>query len=248
VETKVYGEDLIDTRNNKTYKTVVIDGKTWMAANLNWEPTSPKGLTKCYAEGGGNGEDEWLLPEAAKPNCEKFGRLYDWVTAMDLSKNCNTSSCGQQVNAKHQGVCPKGWHIPSRIEWNALKDHISDVIWWNYEDEDYDWDVGTKLKATSGWKAHSVYGNGVDTYGFNAIGSGYCANCTNAGLNTAQGYYSDTTSQAHWWSATEYVNTNLTTNNAKEAYKFEVTYDKNVMNEKHVSKEEYLYSVRCVKD
>jgi uncharacterized protein (TIGR02145 family) len=138
--------------------------------------------------------------------------------------------------------------MPSRDEWNALKDHISEVIFWNYEDEDNNpaWDVGTKLKATSGWKDYVEYGNGVDTYGFKAIGSGFCANCDDASLTSAQGYYSGEGTQAHWWSATEYVN--QYTNEAKDAYAFEVTYDKNAMNEKRESKKEYLYSVRCVKD
>jgi uncharacterized protein (TIGR02145 family) len=246
VETKTYGEDITDSRNSKTYKTVIINGKTWMAENLDYEPSNASGLSKCYAQGGGNGMDEWLTPEAAKPNCDKYGRLYDWGTAMNLNGSCVTASCGSLVSAKHRGICPNGWHIPSREEWNALKDHISYVTWYNYEDEDYGWDVGTKLKATSGWKAHDEHGNGVDTYGFNAIGSGFCANCDDASLTSATGYYSGETSQAHWWSATEYVN--QYTNEAKDAYQFEVTYDKNVMNEKRASKKEYLYSVRCVKD
>jgi uncharacterized protein (TIGR02145 family) len=190
--------------------------------------------------------DTWLTPEAARPNCDKYDRLYDWVTAMNLPSRCTTASCGSQIRAKHQGICPDGWHIPSRDEWNALKDHVYSVLYWNYEDEDSDWDVGTKLKATSGWKAHAEFGNGVDTYGFKAIGSGYCAKCDDASLTSAVGSYSGEESQAHWWSATEYVN--QYNNESKDAYKFEVTYDKNTMTERRNSKEEYLYSVRCVKD
>jgi len=68
----------------QTYKTLVIGTKVWMAKNLNYNATG----SKCY--------------ENLESNCTKYGRLYNWATAMT--------------------ACPEGWHLPSNAEWTALID------------------------------------------------------------------------------------------------------------------------------
>jgi uncharacterized protein (TIGR02145 family) len=237
------------TDGTQTYKTVVIGTQTWMASNLNYTPSS--GKHKCYAEGNGNGGDTWLAPDKPadqpkiKANCDTYGRLYDWETAMKLS-NCNTKSCASQIQKQHQGICPSGWHLPDTSEWGKLRRFIEQEIFDNYEDEIFGWDVGTKLKATTGWKETSTSDKGVDSYGFAAIGSGYCVSCDK--LSDASGYYEGKESEAHWWSATEYVNKNVTPNDATQAYKSKITYNKKVMTLEFEKKADYLYSVRCLKN
>ncbi len=229
----IYGADFLDPRDSKTYKTVIIGTQTWMESNLNYKPSSASGH-KCYAEG--YGYDTWLKPtedqSKIEANCDKFGRLYDWVTA--------------------RTVCPTGWHLPSRDEWNVLKNYVYDILWNNYEDEDFGWGVGTKLKATDGWKVHDVQGNnGIDAYGFNAIGGGYCYSCDQEGLNSAVGSYSGIGDRGngdsevgHWWSDTQYTSP---AGNTEQAWRFTMKYNDNGFIEKYEIKSDH-YSVRCVKN
>jgi len=87
-----------DFRDGKPYKFVAINAQTWMAENLNYDVP---GVTTdvCYSN------------EPA--NCDKYGRLYDWATAMD-------NSASSSANSGVRGVCPSGWHLPSDAEWTAL--------------------------------------------------------------------------------------------------------------------------------
>jgi uncharacterized protein (TIGR02145 family) len=145
-----YGDDLV--YGNQTYKTVVIGSQTWMAENLNYQPTS--GNSWCY--------------ENSADSCNKYGRLYDWSTAMNISTSYNSSTYGGS-DVKHQGVCPLGWHLPSRNEWDILAESVGGQK--DYDDyygwpEWHIWELaGTKLKSKSGWnwnKYDDVSGNGTD--------------------------------------------------------------------------------------
>jgi len=118
------------TYANKTYKTVKIGTQTWFAENLNYEAEG----SVCYD----NNPD----------NCAKYGRLYNWETAMK--------------------VCPKGWHLPSDAEWDKLFRFVDGDKGTKspYESET----AGKYLKAKSGWNED---GNSTDDYSFSALPGGY---------------------------------------------------------------------------
>lgn len=68
----------VATNDEKPFKTFTFGNKVWMVENL-----------KVNAEG-----------NRCEGDCNKFGRLYDWNTAMK--------------------ACPEGWHLPAMSEFQAL--------------------------------------------------------------------------------------------------------------------------------
>jgi len=125
--------------------TVKIGTQTWMAENLNCNVTG----SKCY--------------DNDQANCAEYGRLYDWATAMKLNISCNSSSCASQIKAKHQGICPSGWHIPSNDDWEELINYV--------ESNNGCSDCAARyLKATSGWNNNgdgNFMGDGYDVHKVN---------------------------------------------------------------------------------
>lgn len=138
---------MTDSRDGKTYKTVKIGKQVWMAENLNYESEN----SFCYDD------------DAA--NCTKYGRLYTWAAAMDsVGKwSANGKGCGgydKKCSPTYpvRGVCPEGWHLPSKAEFKILFESVGGK---NV--------AGKMLKSRSGWKDD---GNGTDTFGFSALPAG----------------------------------------------------------------------------
>ncbi|MDR2595056.1 MAG: fibrobacter succinogenes major paralogous domain-containing protein [Fibromonadaceae bacterium] len=122
----------------KTYKTVKIGNQVWTTENLNYKVEG----SKCY--------------ENKDSNCTKYGRLYTWAAAMGINAKYNEEKWGGS-DVKHQGICPDGWHIPSKANWDELISYVGNSS------------AGKHLKARSGW---NECGNGLDTYSFSALPGG----------------------------------------------------------------------------
>ncbi|SHM35375.1 major paralogous domain-containing protein [Fibrobacter sp. UWR3] len=105
--------------------------------------------------------DDTYCPDGKSENCSTYGRLYNWNTA--------------------KTVCPAGWHLPSKDEWNTLLTAVGGAS-----------TAGKAIKSASGWRKS---GNCTDAFGFSAIPTGYRDGNKEEYGN---GY------SAYFWSSTEY--------------------------------------------
>jgi uncharacterized protein (TIGR02145 family) len=136
-----------DERDGQVYNWVKIDGKIWMAENLNYGNmlcSADPGADRCdeNASDDGLGNIEKYCYDNLETNCDAHGAFYDWDEAMDYSTASGV-----------QGICPDGWHIPSKTEIESLVSFVGA-------------NSGNKLKAISpDW-------NGSDVYGFKILPTG----------------------------------------------------------------------------
>lgn len=138
---------MIDVRDNQEYRTVKIGSQTWMAENLEYE---------------GYQMDEPFRPSCHLDSlslCDKAGVLYSWIDAMKVPAICYDSDCQNLVESIHQGICPQGWHIPSKTDWESLLEFVGS---------------GAALKAvvpgSDVWNDPRF--NEQDPYGFSALPAG----------------------------------------------------------------------------
>lgn len=107
---------LTDERDGEIYKTAKVGEQIWMAENLRTNKAN-------YDDTCAPNEDE---PQKAESVIKKFGRYYTWINAMQLCeyryKWAAASETDSVYHGPRQGLCPKGWHVPSTSEWQTLLD------------------------------------------------------------------------------------------------------------------------------
>jgi uncharacterized protein (TIGR02145 family) len=148
-------EVLCDSRNGQIYRIVRITDKTWMAENLNYKT----GNSVCY--------------ENKESYCSKYGRLYDWNTAMK--------------------VCPSGWRLPTRNEWASLVNVAGGKgVAGKKLKTKSSWDNNVRDGKS---------GNGTDDYGFSAMpGGDYKYFGT---IDNNRGSFRNAGNTGNWWTATK---------------------------------------------
>ena len=105
------GTALKDTRDGKSYRTVVIGDQTWMGENLNYQTSN----SKCY------GNDA--------SNCAKYGKLYNWNDALSacpvgwhLPSNAEWNTLTRVV-----GGSTAGTRLKSKTGWSNNGNGTDDV-------------------------------------------------------------------------------------------------------------------------
>ena len=119
-----YGADLVDGRDNQTYRTVYIGGKRWMAENLRYADSvttvNLKGQTLCvyYYDNYGSRREA---------SCEIGARSYSWTAAVDIDSKWRDGDVVPPISLPRRGICPEGWHVPDTTEWRGLLNMVDDA-------------------------------------------------------------------------------------------------------------------------
>ena len=182
VKPKAYYGTLVDERDGKVYKTLVVGSQTWMAENLNYDDSvktkSLKGNSWCY--------------DNSTANCDKYGRLYSWAASIDsvaLYNEGDGVDCGNGKYCKQlptkRGICPEGWHLPDTTEWRKLYANLGNSPYAMQE------------------KGYYYWGNATNMSGFSALPAGwYAANNSGGRLGERTYYWSindNSSTNAYIW-------------------------------------------------
>jgi len=208
----------VDARDGQRYPFVPVGKQVWMASNLAFDTLN--GAHMSYNSNGGR-PDPSFLPDR--------GYLYDWIAATGMDDSCGTRICSTLVNVAPRGICPAGWHLPSRAEWSVKRSYMASIHSTGTT-LDYS-EVGMHLKADRDWIGGWV---GDDEVGFAAkptqvwtVDIGYIAGTAN------------TASSSYWLSNDESVST---------GYISAMDANSDVIVVRTGLKKTSRYPVRCIRD
>ena len=153
--------------------------------------------------------------------------MYDWDAVMNGDQSSEANPSGMQ------GICPKGWHVPSDAEWTELVNYVEEQL------DRGDLLAGSEAKALAskaGWNSSSASGApGFESSENNATGF----SAVPAGGHRYDGGYDGFGGTAYFWSATENFS----------GYAYYRGLDYLSANVGRYSSNEYNgFSVRCLRD
>ena len=185
--------EMVDARDGKIYRTVLLGTQTWMAENLAYLPE----VYPAEAAADADTEKRYFVLNyqgsdvAAAKSTEEYatyGVLYNWFAANDTSDKEGSDAAPSGV----RGICPEGWHLPSQQEWQLMEAWVAEQIepvtgnYWvdDWGDSHYDSDlknVWSALAAKDVWGESlgtdtypDLANGGRDTFGFTALPAGFC--------------------------------------------------------------------------
>jgi uncharacterized protein (TIGR02145 family) len=153
--------------DGNVYRTVVIGDQNWMAENLKVTKyrngdniTNSTGISGWGSDTSG----AYGVYDDDASNLDSYGLLYNWY-AVDNSS----------------GICPEGWHVATKDEYDALKTYLEGA--------------GGELKesGTDHWNSPNT--GATNSSGFSARASGY--------KQYSNGSYSQEKRKFYTWSSTE---------------------------------------------
>lgn len=199
-----------DPRDGKSYLIVPMGSQRWMGANLRYRDSvkTPNlaGNTWCFE----NWESYCSGP---------YGVLYSWTAAMDLPDDVKADTV--KLKLPHRGICPEGWHVPSKADWDTLFAFVE-----KYGPEGK---LALTLMGKKDW-AGGAHTPTLNTFGFDALPSG---------RRKVDGTYEGEYRNAYFW---------YTAETFKKLPYYYMTYAEPDIGESSFGDTDWAAAVRCVED
>lgn len=201
--------------DGNVYSTVIIGSQCWMAENLRVTQSSNGQSIPISASSGAS--RQYPLGGSAS-SVPIYGYNYNWTAVMS----------GPTTPSGVRGICPVGWHVPSRAEWEQLTTYVNSQ--YAYLCGGTNNNIAKALASTMGWPSGQSATCCVSNQPQNNNATGFGA----MPMNTNGTY-------VFYWSST---------NSGSEAYCFEMRYQSST-----VSVDSYhhyitgsYFPVRCLRD
>lgn len=194
-----------DSRDNKVYNTVDINGKIWLAENFAYIPyivNEKNDNKKCSVYGSNIDKNPSIDDLKANPNYDKYGVMYSWYMLEDIT--------------------PSGWHIATEAEWRELELTLG-IKEADLENKGFRGDCANKFKSLNEWNP-----SGKDILGINILPGG-CWELGDSGLLTDTYIWTSTeasstssTILSSWYRALENIEQGVCRNKTFKSKRFYV--------------------------
>lgn len=218
----------VEDYDGNTYHTVIIGNQCWMRENLRCSHYADGGLIPRKTSGSTSTSPFYFYYYYTDALLVDYGYLYNWSAVMNGASSSNNNPSGVQ------GICPNGWHIPSKSEFEEMTNFVNSFA--RYRCNNGNGSIARSLASQRNWNSYS---NSC------CVGSDLSANNTTFFSAMPAGYYysgtniSDLQNRSYFWTSTSESESNAWT----------MYLDKQYGNVQWSNQSSYYgYSVRCVKN
>ncbi len=213
--------------DGNTYLVLQLGSQCWMRENLRVTRYA-NGTNITLSATPSTNTAYRMNPNNNASNVSTYGYLYNWAAVMNGASSSDSNPSGVQ------GICPDGWHLPSKREWEQLKNYLVSQSSYhcNFNNE-Y---LGKSLASTTGWNSSSTT----------------CAVGNNPSSNNSTGFSAPPAGSFYDFGYPHFGNYSffwLTTQhqNPQQSYVFHVRYDSPNATTGYMEWKGG-YSVRCVRN